>query len=111
MFPQIVKPDASFTHGFCAPEHSYLLSSGMSFVYFNTLFTSLHEHTAPHGHVRRLKHSKFNLPSIWDKHKRLFTPGAIVQYSFKTIIDIVRIFDSEWLGKFIELSNQFCISI
>jgi len=83
----------------------------MSFVYFNIQFTSFREHAALHEHIGLLKHNKLNLPFVWDERQRLLIPGVMVQYSFNTLIDIVRTFDSQWLGKSIELSNYFYMSI
>jgi len=55
----------------------------------------------PHEHVILLEHTKLNSPHILGELQTLFTSGAIVQCSFKATIDIVRIFDNEWVWKFI----------
>jgi len=67
----------------------------MFFVHFNIQFTSFHKHATPHEHVRLLKHNKLNLPFILGEFQMLFISDAVVQLSFKAIIDIVKIFDNQ----------------
>jgi len=55
----------------------------------------------PHEHVILLEHTKLNSPHILGELQTLFTSRAVVQCSFKATIDIVRIFDNEWVWKFI----------
>ena len=55
----------------------------------------------PHEYVILLEHTKLNSPHILGELQTLFTAGAVVQCSFKATIDIVRIFDNEWMWKFI----------
>jgi len=83
----------------------------MSFVYFNIQFTSFHKHAALHEYVGLLKHNKLNLPFVLGECQSLFTPSAMVQYSFNTLIGTVRTFDSERPWKFIECPNQSYMSI
>ena len=83
----------------------------MFFVYLNIQFISFHEHATPHEHVGLFKHNKFNLPSILGELQILFISSAVVQFFFKATLDIVRTSDNQWLWKFIDLPNEFWMSI
>jgi len=67
----------------------------MFFVDFNIQFTSFHKHATPHEHVGLLEQNKFGLPSILGEFQMLFIPAAVVQFSFKAMLDIIRTFDNQ----------------
>jgi len=67
----------------------------MFFVYLNIQFTSFHEHATPHEHVGLLEHDKLNLPSILGEIQMLLISSAVVQFSFKAMLDVVRTFDNQ----------------
>jgi len=57
------------------------------------------------------RHNNLNLPLVLGERQMLFIPDVFVQFFFKATIDVVRAFDNQWVWKFIDLCDEFWMSI